>query len=117
MRRRFSIINRAKGKLIANLEIKKPDYEVRGFQQVHAVRYIVLYYYTTSIAGLERGDPWLPKIPPGSATEMIYSTVVFAFKVNNLKQSVKGFYGGREGSADVAARPNYSGRSALRPFN
>ena len=73
MRRRFSI---AKGKLIA--EIKKPDYEVRGVpmrgaqlsyaltamrrvvKSNPAVRYIVLYYYTTSIASLERGDPWDP---------------------------------------------------------
>ena len=36
VRRRFSIINRAKGKLIAASRDKKPDYEVRGFQQVHA---------------------------------------------------------------------------------
>ena len=26
---------------------------------------------TVAIASLERGDPWLPKIPPGSATVLL----------------------------------------------
>ena len=55
MRRRFSIINRAKGKLIAaSRDIEKPDYEVRGVPTSPrcALHSIILYYTRSELASL-----------------------------------------------------------------